>query len=96
MKHAKQGLTALLLALVMALGLGLVACGDKETTEYTVMFQSNGGSAVASVTVEENGKVTEPTAPTKENYVFGGWFKDSECTEAWVFATDTVQGDITL
>ncbi len=96
MKHAKQGLTALLLALVMALGLGLVACGDKETTEYTVTFQSNGGSAVASVTVEENGKVTEPTAPTKENYVFGGWFKDSECTEAWVFATDTVQGDITL
>jgi uncharacterized repeat protein (TIGR02543 family) len=63
---------------------------------YTVTFDSQGGSAVASQTVEHGGKVTEPTAPTKEGYTFGGWYKESGCTNAWNFATDTVTANVTL
>jgi uncharacterized repeat protein (TIGR02543 family) len=63
---------------------------------YTVTFDSQGGSAVASQTVAHGGKVTEPTAPTRTSYTFGGWYKESGCTNAWDFDTDTVTSDVTL
>lgn len=59
---------------------------------YTVTFDS----AVASQTVEHGGKATEPTAPTKTGYTFGGWYKESGCTNAWDFDTDTVTSDVPL
>jgi len=40
--------------------------------------------------------VTEPTAPTKTGYTFGGWYKESGCTNAWDFGSDTVTADVTL
>lgn len=45
------------------------------TTTYTVKFDSNGGSTVASQTVDAGSKVNEPTAPTKEGYTFLGWYQ---------------------
>ncbi len=41
---------------------------------YTVIFNSDGGSAVESETVEYNTTVAEPTAPTKAGYTFEGWY----------------------
>ena len=49
--------------------------------KYTVTFNSNGGSAINSVEVEENKKVTAPAAPTKEGYNFVGWFSDEALTK---------------
>ena len=63
---------------------------------YTVTFNSNGGSAVDSQTIEKGGKVTQPTAPEKTGNTFGGWYKDSELTTAWTFGTDTVLKNMTL
>lgn len=34
--------------------------------------------------------------PTREGYVFGGWYKDAACTLAWDFDTDTVTTDTVL
>ena len=31
-----------------------------------------------------------------DDYVFGGWYKEAECTNVWDFATDEVTGNITL
>lgn len=59
--------------------------------EYaTVTFNVQGkGTATApeaqEVVVGET--ATEPTAPTEESWVFGGWFTDAECTEAYEFTT---------
>ena len=55
--------------------------------KYTVTFNSNGGSAINSVEVEENKKVTAPAAPTKEGYNFVGWFSDEALTKDWSFDT---------
>jgi uncharacterized repeat protein (TIGR02543 family) len=63
---------------------------------HTVTFDSQGGSAVASQNVNHGGLVTKPTDPTKTGYTFGGWYKESGCTDDWVFATDTVTSDVTL
>lgn len=41
---------------------------------YTVTFNSNGGSAVASQTVKKNGKAIQPVNPTRDGYTFDGWY----------------------
>lgn len=41
---------------------------------YTVKFNSDGGSAVVSQTIEEGNKATKPTDPEKEGYTFVGWY----------------------
>lgn len=83
-------------------GINYDANGFQEgTTTYTVTFNSKGGTAVASQTVglkygQTTVKATEPTAPTRTNYTFGGWYKESSCTNAWDFASDGVTADVTL
>ena len=67
-----------------------------STTNYTVTFNSQGGSAVSSQMVEESGLVTEPTVPTKTGYAFSGWYKEPGCTNEWNFNTDMVTAFVTL
>ena len=43
---------------------------------YTVTFNSNGGSAVASIHTSSGGIVIMPENPVREGYVFAGWYKD--------------------
>ncbi len=41
--------------------------------EYTISFNSDGGSSVASQTINEGEKATKPTNPTKTGYTFKEW-----------------------
>jgi uncharacterized repeat protein (TIGR02543 family) len=41
--------------------------------QYSVNFESNGGSAVAATTYNFAAPVTAPTAPTRTGYTFAGW-----------------------
>ena len=64
---------------------------------YTVSFESNGGSAVSSEEVAFETKVTQPADPVRANFIFGGWFQDDTLTTPWHFELDTVPAnDITL
>ena len=66
---------------------------------YTVLFNLNGqsGTVPASRSVSPGKKVMKPSPdPTTEGYVFAGWYKETGCTNAWDFDTDTVSGDMTL
>ena len=65
--------------------------------EYTVTFDANGhGTAPTEQKTTYGGKITEPAAPTAENYYFQGWFKESTCENIWDFDSDIVTADITL
>ena len=47
--------------------------------EFTVTFDTQGGSPdFDSVTVSKNDSVSFPGEPTKDNYVFNGWWTDAE------------------
>ena len=102
----KKKLVALLLALCCTTTVGaLTACGggnnddpntNIEQTEFTVSFDSKGGTSVADQGVFGNGKITDPGAPTKYGYNFIGWYKNDACTEKWNFEADTVKGHMTL
>jgi uncharacterized protein (TIGR02145 family)/uncharacterized repeat protein (TIGR02543 family) len=64
--------------------------------QYKVIFDTRGGTAIAMQTIQHGGFASSPPAPTKANYTFTGWFKDSSGTQAWIFTRDTVLIDLTL
>ena len=59
----------------------------------TAVFNSNGGSAVASQVVD--GTVAVPVAPVKEGYAFAGWYSNILLTNTYDFNT-TVTNDLIL
>jgi len=63
---------------------------------YTVTFDSNGGSKVESQTIKKGGKVAKPANPVRANHDFVDWVKTYNGTESWNFYTETVIGDMTL
>ncbi len=64
----------------------------EEVKKYTVTFNTNGGSAVASQTVEEGKNAVQPAAPARAGFVFKGWHLGNA---AYNFASP-VNSDITL
>ncbi len=63
---------------------------------YTVIFDSQGGSAVADVSVLEGTTVLKPVDPAYNDRNFLGWYKEVAYTTAWDFQTDIVTENITL
>jgi len=63
---------------------------------YEVTFNSDGGSFVNSQTINYGGKVTQPIDPTKTNYIFSGWYKESTLINLWNFDSDTITTDTIL
>lgn len=64
----------------------------EKLAEYTVTFDTQGGTPVASQTVTENGTVARPSDPTRDGYTFKGWTLDGQ---PYDFGTP-VTGNLTL
>ena len=67
--------------------------------EFTVTFNSTGGSAVNPVTVLWGERLTPPADPTRDGgYVFAGWYTEAGLVNAWDFENDKTRvfGNITL
>ena len=59
----------------------------KDAREFDVAFNTNGGSNIASVKVNNGSVVNVPVAPTKAYYAFAGWYKDEALTQEYDFNT---------
>lgn len=46
-----------------------------EINQYTITFDTNGGSEIAPITQDYGTTITAPAAPTREGYTFIGWDK---------------------
>ena len=77
-------------------GYGRANAYTAALSHLIVTFDSQSGSAVDSQTVAKSEKVTKPTDPVKQGYIFEGWYKEKECTTPWNFSQDTVTQDATL
>lgn len=74
----------------------LVASWTKNstsTTSFTVTFNSNGGSKVASQTVQSGKLITKPSDPTRDGYKFVGWYIGSTLVN---FKSYKVSSNVTL
>lgn len=64
---------------------------------YNVMFESHGGSSVATLEDINHGEqVPQPDDPTREGYQFDGWYLDETLTQKWDFNAQVVTKDTTL
>ena len=65
---------------------------------YTVGFDMQGhGTTLAQQTIEHGSKATEPTAPTAEDFIFGGWYTEASCADEYAFSfTTPITAPITL
>ena len=63
---------------------------------YTITFDSRGGTDVPSQEVMYADYVTEPEDPSREGYVFTGWYSDENCMYLWDFAEMQVPQSLTL
>ncbi len=52
--------------------------GEGESIGYTVTFNTNGGSAIASVNTNAEGILQKPADPTRAGYKFAGWQLDGK------------------
>ena len=47
-----------------------------ETNQYTITFDTNGGSEIAPITQDYGTEITAPDNPTRKGYTFKGWNKE--------------------
>ncbi|MBD8048127.1 InlB B-repeat-containing protein [Clostridium faecium] len=76
--------------------ISFVAVFKKGTVNYTVKYNTNGGTAVKDTTIKANTSIKKPADPKRTGYKFTGWYKDSALKEAWNFSTDLVRRNTTL
>ncbi len=49
-----------------------------KSNDIKITFDTNGGTQLNSQLLEKDGKLTKPNDPTKEGYIFDGWYVDDE------------------
>ena len=77
----------------------VTATWKTQIIRYDVTFETNGGSTIDAQEVEANGNPTAVANPTKTNYVFMGWFNNSDLAPEHAVADITaltITEDITL
>ena len=55
--------------------------------QYTISFESNGGSLVNSITRDYGTSINQPQNPFKSGYIFGGWYVDQSLETPFNFDT---------
>jgi uncharacterized repeat protein (TIGR02543 family) len=64
--------------------------------EYTVTFNTNGGSAVGNASVVNGKTADKPADPTREGYVFLGWYADEALKTPYAFSSTPVKANVTV
>ena len=71
--------TLILLFCIVVIALySLIPLKGKETKKFLLTFDSDGGTAVAALDIQECEIVAQPSNPTKEGYIFVGWELNGE------------------
>ncbi|MGO4348418.1 InlB B-repeat-containing protein [Paenibacillus sp. MCAF9] len=66
-----------------------------SNTKYIISFETNGGSAINSLTLRQGESLNNLQVPFKVGAIFQGWYKDSGLTQV-LLNNDVVSGNMTL
>ena len=58
-----------------------------ELINYTITFDSMGGSLVDEISKPYGETIVQPVTPTKEGYTFVGWFEEATLRNEYIFST---------
>lgn len=93
----KKRIIFVLILVLISLVAVLFACKPiNQKTEFTISFNTNGGSAVPSQRLATTDTLVLPQPPTKEGYVFGGWYTDPNCEFKYNANTFKINANATL
>lgn len=74
-----------------------------ETTEkplpdgaFYVYLELNDGSKKQKTVMEKTGLLPEPSEPTREGFVFDGWYSDAKFENEWNFFVDKASKEMTI
>ena len=71
------------------------AIGENPTT-HTVTFNSNGGTEIAPKQVVSGLKINQPSTPTKDKYLFRGWYEEATFITKFDFYNTPITSDMNL
>lgn len=90
----------ILILLIIGCISALFACAPQDTStpsiSYIVSFNTNGGSAIKSITLKSGSQLNLPDNPIREGYVFTGWFLDKDCEREVNLAVFRVVSNTTI
>ena len=75
-KHKK--IILIVLGIVIVLLILLFAIKGCSKKEYEITFDTNGGGNISTTKVQKDGKIVKPADPTKDGYIFDGWYYNDE------------------
>ena len=84
-------------ALAVTLGVFLGGCKQPVSApaQYTITFDSHGGTAAAAITADEGTAIPKPADPARAGYVFTGWYNTASGGLAYSWP-HTLTGNVTM
>ena len=96
-KHVKISVKALDFIIVTCIAvIVLLVALDLRNPGFTITFDSKGGTDVVPQNQMYGELLEVPESPTREGYIFDGWYIDSACDELWEEDKDIIESDMTL
>ena len=56
-----------------------------EKAKYSITFNSNGGTPIQIISAYYDDIIEKPNNPTKDDYIFGGWYEDEILSKEFIF-----------
>lgn len=75
-----------------ALAISLASCKKS----YMISFEENEGTDVTDIEFDKNGKIEKLPVPSKEGFVFGGWYTDIDLLNKFNLNDPLPEGSFTL
>ena len=96
-RHVKISVKALDWIIVACIAVILIVVAlEMRNPGFTITFDSRGGTDVPAQNQMYGELLDVPETPTREGYLFTGWYKDQACFEQWNVEIETIETDITL
>ena len=96
-RHVKISVKALDRIIVACIAVIIIVVAlELRNPGFTITFDSKGGTDVVAQDKMYGDHVDLPEPPTREGYVFTGWYADVNCVNVWDMENYIVNDDLTL
>ena len=96
-RHVKISVKALDRIIVACIAVIIIVVAlELRNPGFTITFDSKGGTDVPAHNQMYGQLLELPEPPTREGYVFVGWYRDPGCTVVWDMEEDKIETDLTL